>query len=87
VFDVAGALTGLGRALSSAALSLPLRPRRPRLAATRTGQNRGVPESTLHTLTARFGSLARGLVDGPRFTRLAGRMAKSSDTDFGGGEA
>jgi hypothetical protein len=67
-----GTQTSPGRALPGAALSLPLRPRRPRLAATRTGQNRGLPEPNLRTLPARFGSLARGLVGGPRFSRRGG---------------
>jgi hypothetical protein len=45
-------------------------------------------ETHLRTLPARFGSLARGLVDGPRVARLDGYDGEviRGRTDFGGGE-
>jgi hypothetical protein len=80
VFDVAGTQTGLGRALSSAALSLPLRPRRPRLAATRTGQNRGAPKPTCARCPHALARLPWAWLVTLASPASAGTMAKSSGT-------
>jgi hypothetical protein len=76
----AGTRTGLGRALSSAALSLPLRPRRPRLAATRTGQNRGAPKPTCARCPRALARLPWAWSMAPASPASAGTMAKSSGT-------